>query len=562
MKFTFTKYKNKFISFFKENWILFAVIFVCLFNYLWQYGYFLSIDWIYGPQIKLVETQYYPNWTVWIYFQKIIAFIIPAWILQKMIIVSFFVLAYFGTKKLVRFFTEDKFVSNLAFLFYVFTPFFYSRFIQGQWSVIFAYSLAPFFLFYIFKYFNFTSAKNAISLGLILAVIISLNVHHLFLLGLILLVFSLFNLRKINLNFIYVVLLPILVNVYWIFSVGSSTNIENFGQNDLTAFRTINNSGVNIFLNILSLHGFWGEVFHRFTSLYQLNGNWLFIFGGIFLLVLWGALIQIKKKDKNALPIVLIAIFSVILSLSLGKGNIFYGLNKFLYENVPFYMGLRDAQKWTAILSLAYLYFIIHALIALFSSVKNKFAYKKYLCTLIAIFFVGYGFNMLFGFNGQLYAVDYPKDWYLLRGKFYKDNVALSGKYNILIFPWHQSMSYKFSNRIISNPAGLFFDGKTTKTLFGDNIEIGSIYSQSIRTESKIIEKYVGPNGIFRRVGVDKDTEEQFLESIKELGVNKILLFKEVDYLWYKKILDQMTFESFLSVYLESENLMVYEIKQ
>ena len=91
-------------------------------------------------------------------------------------------------------------------------------------------------------------------------------------------------------------------------------------------------------------------------------------------------------------------------------------------------------------------------------------------------------------------------------------------------------MSFSFAcNKIISNPAAGFFD---KPVIVGDNIEMGIIYSQSLKPESKIIEEYVGPVG----GGFDKTG---FPQKMKDMKVKYFVLTKETDwqnYLWLDEL--------------------------
>jgi hypothetical protein len=61
-----------------------------------------------------------------------------------------------------------------------------------------------------------------------------------------------------------------------------------------------------------------------------------------------------KFADRSLL---LLAVLAYVLSLGISKGNAFAPITQFLYDHLPFYAGLREPQKWSGILLVAYAYF-------------------------------------------------------------------------------------------------------------------------------------------------------------------------------------------------------------
>lgn len=528
-------------DFFVTNPLLVPIIILCLGTFLWQRGYFLSLDWLYGPEIKLVPTQYYPNQIPWIYLQKIFSLIIPAWILQKVVIISFFVIAYLSIKRFVYSFTTDRVINELVALFYIFNPFFYSRVIQGQWAIVLAYGLLPLIFASLFSYIKEATWKKAWSIGLISAVIISLSSHYIFFLIAVAVIFLVFYFPKIKWKHLFIFIgVPLILNSYWLFNINQTTNLSRFSQLDQLAFANTKLATNSYYLDLLSLHGFWGEKYSRFQSIYQINHYWWVIFIFIFIFVLGGAFLSFKKKSRAGYAMLALCIVSFILA-SGAQGTIFSGFNNWLYDHIPGYIGLREANKWLTILVIGYAYFIIEFFKFLFNK-KLVIDNKKVITFIIGIIIVGYGAGLLFGFNGQLYASDYPVSWYKLKNKFSDDKT--NRYYSILALPWHQSMSFNFSKKIIMNPVGLFFDGHNSHVLFGDNLEIGLIYSQSTRAESKVVERYVRQSPPY-----SNEVKTSFINDLKKIGINYIVLFKEVDWVKYK-----LWFENNNSSVIEEDN--------
>lgn len=275
-----------------------------------------------------------------------------------------------------------------------------------------------------------------------------------------------------------------------------------------------------MYFNTLSLHGFWGEREGRYLSTYFDTPNWTIVFLAIFALVLYGVYVRIIRQDaprevadKSFLALGIVA---YILALGISGNNIFAPITQFLYDYVPFYKGLREPQKWVGVLLIAYAYFGGHAVESLYRSRFVQKGYPKlFLAGVFALPFL-YTPTMLFGFQGQLRVSDYPPEWYQLNERLatepegadtclYRSMGAPVRCYDTLVFPWHMYLRLSFADRIIANPTETFFFH--TRILQGDNMEIGSIYTQSTREESRIVEKYVGPKGMFRDGVSESDTE-------------------------------------------------------
>lgn len=550
-------------NFFCKNFILLIIVILCGWNFLLQKGYFLSVDWIYGPKIKLVPTQYYPNQAIWIYLQKFLNIFFPAWILQKIIFISLFFVSYLAAKKFASFFTTKKIIKELAALFYIFNPFFYSRVIHGQWFLVLAFGLMPLFCYYLVKYFRKINKKDLLILSFLAAVIFSLSPHHGFFIAVIFLVFVLGNLSKIKISHLLCFLIIIFcANSYWLFLVKKETNLSNFSIYDLVSFNGTNFATRNYYLDVLSMHGFWGEAQNRFIPIYNINKNWWI--GSLIMLafVLIGVLYSYRVERSLSLIMIGIAGSSYIMALGCFN-NIFSGFNSFLSRNIPFYIGMRDANKWVGILIIAYLYFFIFFL--KYVSEKIFFENNYFVCKVFLVsFIVASQITLLFSFRGALSAVNYPRSWYYAKDFLdsVTDNSNSNNRYCSIAFPWHQSIGFSFTGKIIANPSGIFFDNKKCRMLFGDNMEIGSIYSQSTRKESQVIEKYIGASGIFKEEedGITRSGLEGFLSDLKRMGIKNIILMEEADYLWYKFFLGKMVESAMIKEGFRDDGIIIYEI--
>jgi hypothetical protein len=167
---------------------------------------------------------------------------------------------------------------------------------------------------------------------------------------------------------------------------------------------------------------------------------------------------------------------------------------------VPFYKGFREPQKWVGLLVICYAYLgalgvddVISRAQHILENLKFKVRIKhvasraletvsKAVPALFLVIPLLYAPGMFGGFKGQLCVGNYPKSWLSANEYLKKD----SDTFRVLFLPWHQYINLSFAcHKIIANPAALFFD---KPTIAGDNLEMGAMYTQSVRLESKYIE--------------------------------------------------------------------------
>ncbi|HRI36178.1 MAG TPA: hypothetical protein PK765_03820 [bacterium] len=112
-------------------------------------GYFLTVDWIYADKLWPVETLYYPNQYPWILLQGWLSEIIPAFIVQKIVLAGLLLLSFSSTAFLLRRSNaSNRWLILVGMIFFVFNSFFYARFAQGQVYLLLGHALLPYVLGY------------------------------------------------------------------------------------------------------------------------------------------------------------------------------------------------------------------------------------------------------------------------------------------------------------------------------------------------------------------------------------------------------------------------------
>jgi hypothetical protein len=550
---------------FKVNEIWLAAIFAIA--VLWQMllpGYVLTLDMVFTPKINLAfaDGSFFNTLPVK-YFFGFLNLFMTGWVIQKIMLVAlFFCLFYLAAKFLP---VPKKHRANFwVALFYSLNPFVYERFLAGHWMLLFAYAFFPPLIYYLFEFFKYYSYKR---LGAVLFWTLLIGIFSLhFLVMAVLIIAGCFLYRFIILGFKYfkkktpgrefwrlgkyaLILIGsfLVFSSYWILPYFFSQNksiLNSFNQANQLAFQTVGNNSVETVFNVLTLYGFWEEHHPWANSFLFPKDNlvyWSVILGLLFVIIFTGIWQSMKNRRKEAVFFLGLALMAIILACGLGNSP-FRGFNAWLFNNVGFWRGFRDTQKFSGLLVLAYAYFGGWGIVAIADYFIKKWP-KFYqiilpVCFLIPLF---YTYTMLGGFAMQLRPVWYPQSWY--KAKSYLDSDQ--SDYKALFLPWHQYFSLDFNNNILTaNPALNFFGSKIIQ---GDNMEVGGVFSQStdennLAIQNIILEQKISPNDQARQLAAEKI---KYIIEMNDLVVQ--------DYLKYPVLQS-----SFLKPVYQNSNLTVY----
>jgi len=313
-------------------------------------------------------------------------------------------------------------------------------------------------------------------------------------------------------------------------------------------FKTDADSEYGVILNTAAMYGFWGDREWRYINQKNFVTNWLLIYFLIISVTAWGVManstvlkkremketggLKVEEKELYILPVIIIGVISLVLAMGIAYDG-FKPLIEFLNNNLPFYKGYREPQKWVGILILVYAYLAslgVDDLILRFrklgASVKSELS-SKFFIYAVPVFFllipVIYSPGLFWGFRGQLGSVDYPKSWYEVNDILNSDK----DDFRVLFLPWRQYIDLSFVGKIIANPAPEFFD---KPVIAGDNMEMHDIYTQSVRPESKYIEEEILANkGSMKNLG----------EKLSPLNIKYVILVQETNFLDYDFVTEQ-----------------------
>lgn len=544
-----------------KNWLpylVYALLSFAILGPLLRIGYILSLDMVFTPHLSFTNNLYGLSENLWtvtttplFLLMQGASQIIPGWLVQKFILFLIFFLAGLGMHRL---FPIKGIGAYFAGIFYMINPFTYTRLIAGQWGVLAAYALIPFAVRAFISLVEDGSLRKAIKVAILTTLVGIFAIHGLFFIFLayfIIFVVKLLRERKQRSvmsrvgKYVGISALMFLgLNMYWLVPTFTATEtaLEQMGQQDILVFAPQATSSLGVTFDVASMHGFWrGGYLHikDFVAYW-----WIFPIFIIFLTI-YGFISRFKDKDTGWLVKSLTIIGVASFVLALGAGSKFTSpIFTWLFYHFPFFKGLRDSQKFVGLLCLCYAYLGGLGLNSLFHTMK---AQRKEILRIGAwtlIFFalitpLYYSFP-IFGTHGQLKTTDYPQEWYEVNHHLNEDKED----FNILFLPWHLYIDYSWlpnEDQRLACPASHFFD---KPVIYGDNMEIGNIYSESTNPISQYIEFLLQKGDEIDNLG----------ELLAPLNVKYVLLVHEVDYIHYNFLHQQKD----LTVELEQEGLTLF----
>lgn len=305
------------------------------------------------------------------------------------------------------------------------------------------------------------------------------------------------------------------------------------------------------------MNWYWWEWERRFMINKEINEKWENLFVLLFIVILlWIIYRFFINKENNTFEkwLIILWVISFILALWNSNNNIFANISNFLYDYFPFYKWFREPQKWVMFLVIIYAYFWAYWIKYIYELMEkykiNTFS-KKLILWFLILTPIFYTPKTLFWFTWQISIQNYPIQWQEIRNITY-NNTSLNCKYlenklstkcyDTLVFPRHNYIWIQWIWKITWWWVVQYF---WDNVLFWDNIEIRNIYSSSTRVESKIIEKYIWPNWLFRTAILKQEDLKNFINDLKWLGIKNIILLKEADYKNYENIFFRTTKEKF-----------------
>jgi len=556
----------------KYTLIITCILLICYYPLLFP-GYIFSLDqaipyaysWLPAPGANIYWLHIIGYWfsSIWI----------PTWILEKLIyILMFSVIWFYGYKLLQK--TKSDLVISFGLLFLFLNPFLYARFVEWQVNIYLSYILFVPFFYYLIEFFHYKKYslwKYLAPLSLLLCLT---SIHNIFIIALLLSIFSIAYLYHDGVKTLWkyvsiLALSTIILNSLWIFPTMQRNDlteqISSFQQEHRDAFQSPNWT-YWVYTNIASLRGYWWESEKRFIPAELQNIHYIYLVILLYLLVWLGINKLWKDRENKSFVITLatIATLSYIWALWISGGNIFAWINSFLLDNLPYYNGFREPQKWVLIYTFILIIFSAHWVKTLEQYLINSKKRQVFLwgfSILIIIFPIIYTPATLIGHWWQLRPKLYPASWQEIQTQSYAtqvwENCTTKTCYSTLILPWHGYLGIRWTETSITLSGVMKYFSPTA--LVGDTIEIRNIYTQSQRPESKIIESYWWPMWSLYQEYSD-DTISALLHDLQNLGISQIVLVREADFEKYETSVQQLIEKQVLKKVQENDDVVLYEI--
>lgn len=471
-------------------------------------GYLLLLDWVIGPHTPIISPSFYGLQGG---INASFLFSIAVGILDHFLgssvtwvpIFVFFPLACISIARAIK----GNLVAKLAAgLFFSINPFVVERIYAGQLGAVYGYLLLPVLYVAVDKWTR-REVKTVTHIALIITLMISIDVHYAWIGGLIVLVGIVLGIKDnaFRRSIPLLLLLIILLNIYLVIPVLGHPLPVNPADNQtlLKAFSTRGDPRLGLFANVLGLYGFWRQMHESSKSLVS---GWPILLVAILLLSLYGLKTLWDRNDKKlALLIAISFVAAYLLALgSQGPTGPFFTL---LYNHMPGFSMMREPEKFSAILATGISILLGEGLanISLQQTSRNA---AIAIIAVGAILELSYNPIIFWGIHGQVQTSKLPSDWATVANKL----KGTQGK--TLVLPWHQYLSFPFTDkRIITNPGPRFLPGDI---ISGDNLQIGAVYTTSTSQRSAYIT-WLTQN---------KYNTRNFGRLLAPIGVQYIVLYK------------------------------------
>ena len=379
-------------------------------------------------------------------------------------------------------------------------PVLYERMIT-QPGVYLAFVLMGFGLVQLLKTISDWRLKYYLFAGILFGGAIGVSSHTVFMSGMFCLIYAFLYLRtkKVLLGLVFLMGMTLLPNLNWLIGVflGNwsvvTDTLATFNQANIEGFLSHALAPFNLELTSLMLYGFWGERAGHLVFPEDVNPLWWVFSVILFLVSIGGYRFSYKNNKKLVWFLILVWPLSWIFATGISSSR-FWALNQWMFDNIPYYIGLREPQKWVGLLLFVRATGILLAfskLLCLLDELRwSKREMQKKIVPLgvLVLILIANTPALIWGFYGQLVLSDYPTDYQTYKQTTLSWDLR---KGKILILPRHSYLACPWTQRkIISNPLKAYL-GNNPQIVSSDNIEVANLYTNSTSLQSKNIETFL-----------------------------------------------------------------------
>ena len=395
--------------------------------------------------------------------------LVPVWVAQKLILFAPFFLAGYGAHTLA----SRRVGAGAAFfagLVYMLSPFAYVRGVAGQTGVLWAYALAPWFLFAWLRALD--GSRRAFAAAALVAFATGVfQAHGLALLALLVGVIALVRLARDPRGWrahagrpaaLAAVLL--LLNLAWIVPVALAphTTLDNIGDADREYFRTSASGMPSVGVAVMSLQGFWRPGYESpFPSL------WLLAVPATLLLLSVHGLRA--RRDPVSIALAISGVAGLVLALG-AASPLTAPVWDAAWDHVPLVKGFRDSQKLVALLALAYADLGAAGADDLLRRLRAPRVPRAAPVVALAILLalpLATAKPLVGGYDGQLGVAQFPEEWQAAQ------DATAGCEGSMLALPWHLYLDQSWlpnDDKRVASPAKLYF---SCPLVASDDVEAG-----------------------------------------------------------------------------------------
>ena len=389
-------------------------------------------------------------------------------------------------------------------------PFVYERMANGQVYVVLGYALMPALLALAVRPFGSLAATMALG-GLVFALDAAVSVHYLFIGGLLLALVASAHLvlrqAKAAAAGGGTLVCGVVLSLYWLIPAARAVRTlrSHVTGLDLAVFQTLGDRVWGLAVNIAGLYGFWRPGPPLVKS--YLSG-WPFLLLAILVVAGFG-LHELWARGGGtgrALALSCAALGVAGGLLAAGAQGPAGGLYAWLFAHFPGFKVMREPEKFSSLLALAYAGGFGAGAEAVLRPLARNATKVVCVCCLAAVPLV-YGGTELWGFAGYARPSAYPASWAAA-------DRAMSPGAEALALPWLAYIRVPWiGDRVVADPMQGYFD---RPVVAADDLEAGPIVTETSNPRSLFLQFCLNQGNRFTEFG----------RILAPLGIRYVILAK------------------------------------
>lgn len=437
-------------------------------------GYVFFLDFVFPPiyPINLESLKESRSLLSSLPYHVVVSFLatfFPTDIVQKFILVIIFVAGWLGAWVSLPA-SLHRGVRLIASTFYIINPFVYERFMAGHVLILLGYAAFPLMIRAWQRAFILPAGRHITVAVLLWTLQIIFSTHYVIIGGMTigilwiaatvqfwqaksgilpLLRWREWILRGPGRTVVIAGVLFIVCNSFWLVPALVGWNrpfLDQISPQHSVSYRTSADPEYGLLMNLFGLYGFWRERTagdEIILAKDHLPAWPLFLF--VLIIPMMNGLAHLWRRERGlAVTMVLLGLTSVWFSV--GPQLFVIGVvNRWMFDHIPGFFGLRESQKFLAMLPWVYTVFLAYGLNAWFFRYSRQ--WQRWVVGLGMVMVIAlYTFPIFWGAWGKIQTHQYPASF-----AYTKKHLALrDDEGRLLALPWHQYL--------IGHPLG---DGRT-----------------------------------------------------------------------------------------------------